>query len=76
MKKLLLVIAAIVLFSCEKHNIPEICWECRSIVYGKNITDIYCSEYITDVEDYKFRLMSFYDGGMTTIECEMIQKTE
>jgi hypothetical protein len=62
--------------SCEDQNVPDICWNCNSIIYGKPINDIYCGKDVIDVEEYKQRLMDFYEGGMTTIECELIEKTE
>lgn len=76
MKKLILILFFILLFSsCDKEAMPDICWKCTAIIYGNAVSDMFCDEMITDVEDYKARLYEFYQGGCTSVECEILPDT-
>jgi len=75
MKKLLLLIGFVFMLSCEEKNIPDICWECTAIIYGNAVNDTVCYDMITDIEDYKARMYEFYQGGCTSVECEMVPDT-
>lgn len=72
MKKLIPILFIILLLTSCEQKTHYYCYQCNSVVYGKLINDIFCHEDITEVENYKARLMDFYKGSMTTIECELL----
>lgn len=72
--KALIVICLLILFSCEKES--TYCWECNSVIYGRQIIDTVCYNEITAIEGYKRRLYDFYEGGCTDVKCELISKID
>lgn len=67
------LICILLLFAgCEVEDTQPYCWECNMTIYNKNITDTFCDWMITDIEDYKQRMYSFYQGGLTNIDCHII----
>lgn len=73
MKKLIPVLLFfLIALSCEKGETHWFCYDCRSMVYGKEVRDRPCYEDPTEIERYKLRLIDFYEGGMTTIDCVLL----
>ena len=65
----------ILLNSCYDVNpIPTLCWECKSIINKRDVSTTVCYENITDIEDYKTRMLEFYGSQCTSVECKMIEK--
>jgi hypothetical protein len=76
MKKLIpILLLCFLVPSCEKGETKWFCWECNSMIYGKPCNDIFCHEDPTEIERYKQRLIDFYEGGLTNIECELLPDT-
>lgn len=75
MKKIIPVLLFfLIIFSCEKERgyTKMFCWECHSMVYGREIVDKPCFGDPYKVYQYEKRLLEFYEGEMTSIECKML----
>ncbi len=76
MKKLIpILLFLIIALSCEKGETKWFCWDCKSVIYGRDYDDRPCYADPTEIERYKLRLTDFYEGGITNIECVMIPDT-
>jgi hypothetical protein len=68
--KTILFILLLILSSCEEE--PLFCWQCDSIIYGKHIEDVVCDKSELDIIEYQNRLIDYYQGGLTSVECKRI----
>lgn len=76
MKTLFLIIFTIILLNSCEQKTHYYCWKCEAIVYQKVVKDTFCHEEITEIENYKQRVIDFYQGGCSSIECEFIPEEE
>jgi hypothetical protein len=74
MKNIIIICLFVFLLSSCEQKTHYYCWKCEAIIYQKVIKDTFCHEEITEVENYKQRIIDFYQGGCTSIECVLISE--